>query len=182
MSITTYGWGGMAPVVQPTLRAHIALNAVLPALGLRFLVTPSADPSYEGTIIQWSEINSDVFHEAGPEDAGNMITVTGLEAERIYVFVPFAYDATLARGPAGNIILATWPINVISMPQLGLNSQGLNDLWIMINRKVDSRELTTTLNRMTEAVRGIISDRGLLDRRLEILEREIAILRRKIGS
>jgi hypothetical protein len=147
-----------------------------------FRVTPPLDFDYSGTKIQWAEVNTEVYGEAGPEDVNDLIVVSGLDAERIYTFVPYAYDVSNNIGKPGNVLLATAPINVISMDQLKLNSQGLYCIWKMINRKVDKQELTTTLNRMTDAVRGMITDKGFFDARLEILEREIAILRRKLGS
>lgn len=147
-----------------------------------FLIEPPADPKYVGTKIYYGAPNTHTYSEAGPEGPDDRLTVTGLTAEAIYLFIPVAYGAGYARAKPGNVILATTPVNVIDMDQLQLNSEGLECLWNMINRKVDRSELTTSLDRMTVAVRGMIDDKGALDNRLEIMEREIAILRRKIGS
>jgi len=166
---------------SPPGRSCIQLQAVLPT-GLRFSVIPPTDLDYAGTKIQYNIPGiCGGYAEAGPEVAG-MVTITGLVAGRIYAFVPWAYDATGSYSKPGDVILATWPINIIDMDGLQLNSCSLEAIWQLISRKPDRNEMTRAMMNLDQQVMLLTNERDSLRTRATVLEAELAALRRKVSG
>lgn len=162
-------------------RSCLLLKAVTPT-GIEFWVTPPTDVDYAGTKVQFNIPGScGGYLEAGPE-VGGVITITGLVAGRIYAFVPWAYDGSGNKGKPGNVYLATWPINIIDIDGLQLNSCSLELIWQLINRKADAAELTRAVMNVDQQVTQLTYERDQLRTRATKLEAELEILRRKISG
>ena len=156
----------------------IALTSVVGAT-VTLEVIPPPDVDYDGSLIQYGEVGTCVYSEAGPE-SGGFLTISGLTAGTIYAFIPVSFDTTGNIGKPGNIILATTPINIIDMDQLALNTCGLEDIWTLIGEKVNSRELQLALRNADIAIQDLALDRRNLHERITRLQAEVAALRRKL--
>lgn len=169
------GGGGVGPGRPCIMLEEVVGNTI------KFSVVPPPDIDYAGTIIQYNEVNTcSGYVETGPEDPGGFIEINGVPTGRIHAFIPYAYDVDGNLGKPGNVILATVPINIIDMDQLQLNGCGLEDIWRMIESKVNASELSNALRTADLALQAMSEDRRLLQERVTRLQAEIAILRRKL--
>jgi len=167
--------GGVGPG-RPCITLHEVAGDVA-----SFVVVPPTDIDYAGTLIQYNEIGScEDYQEAGPEDGSSVIYATGLVEGKIYVFVPWSYDAYGNLGKPGDPVLATGPINIIDMPGLSLNSCSLELVWQLIRSSVNKSELEQALMQADQQIVQLTQERILLRDRLLRLEAEVAILKRKI--
>jgi hypothetical protein len=147
----------------------------------RFIIEPApGDPNYASSRVLYTQVTACGYEEAGPEQVDDSITITGLVAGAIYIFVPVALGPQGARSNPGNVIIATVPINVVDMEGLGLNSCGLADIWTLLQTKVSKRELEASLQAVDGHVGVLAASRDQLLDRIYRLEAEIAAIRGKL--
>jgi len=169
------GAGGPAP--DPSC---ITVHSVGPDW-VKIQVIPPVNPAnYNSTMILYAAVNGCTYVEAGPEDAQDIVTITGLTEGTIYAFVPVGRSAVGSKADPGNVVFATVPVNLIDMENLELNSCGLEDVWTMIRSKATLRELATSLRAFDLQLLSITGDRHELDKRLIRLEVQIAAILKEI--
>jgi hypothetical protein len=136
--------------------------------------------NYAGTYAMYGRVGVCALSQAGPEDPDDTITITSLD-EGIYIFLPVAVGPGGARAKPGNAVLVTTPTNIIEMDSLEMNDCAWEDIWALINRKIDNAALSAAIRNLDGSAVSIQTLITALQQRLDRAEAQLFALRKKVG-